>query len=202
MGSRRTDLQDSMSNMLHRALNGLSKKGRSIDRLLGPEGFLEMSADEVARALRYDRPLSVAMIAVDGLSLIRKGDGKHVARQVMLEVTKEVISAMRRMDRVGRLSARDLGILMPETTLNNAAGVMERLRRTVELLEVPTEAGTRSVSLSIGVVAVSPRLRDPRTFLMRACLELRRANNEGRNRVCVAAPDRVRLSVPRSGQIH
>lgn len=202
MGSRRTELQDSMSNMLHRALNGLSKKGRSIDRLLGPEGFLEMSADEVARALRYDRPLSVAMIAVDGLSLIRKADGKHVARQVMLDVTKEVISAMRRMDRVGRLSARDLGILMPETTLNNAAGVMERLRRTVELLEVPTEAGTRSVSLSIGVVAVSPRLRDPRTFLMRACLELRRANNEGRNRVCVAAPDRVRLSVPRSGQIH
>ena len=113
-----------------------------------------------------------------------------------------MIERLRRLDRVARLSPGDLGVLMPETTLANAGAVMERLRRSVEHQVIETASGDRQMTLSIGVVGLTPRMRDPKAFLMRACFELRRAQSKGRNTVCLAAPDTVKMTTPPSGQVH
>lgn len=191
-----------MDKMLQRALDTLAPRGRTLHRLLGPEEFVDLATDEVGRALRYDRPLSVALLTVDELAEIKKKDGSPTAEELFKAATTEAIETLRRLDRVGRLGHGDLGILMPETRVNNAAAVMERLRRTVERKQVSTVSGARKITFSAGVAGISPRLRDPKAFLMRACFELRRSQASGRNTVCVAAPEKVKLTLPRSAQIH
>ena len=168
------------------------------DRLLTPKEFLQLSADEVDRATRYDRPLAVAMVSVDGLVMMRKAEGQKLADAVMSEVTELVIELLRGPDRTGHLGPGELGLLMPETTLKNAAGVAERLRRSM----AASDRGRNGTTLSIGVAGLSARMRDPKQLLMTACFELRRAQSRGGNSVSVSAAETLQISVPRSSQVH
>lgn len=172
------------------------------ERLLAPQGFLQLTADEVLRASRYHRPLSVSLIQIDGLQTIRQNDGEETARTIFADTTARVIHAMRIPDRVGRLGLGQLGLLLPETTLKQALAASERLRETIEFSTVSTEMGERRVTISVGLATLSARMRDAQTFLMAACFELRRAQSEGANCVCAAGPDLAMVTVNRSGQVH
>ena len=190
-----------MEKLLQRAIMMFGRREK-VARQLAPVDFLQTAGDEVPRAVRYDRPLALLMISIDRMSMIRKADGQPTAAQIFQTIAVLFEEMMRQPDRIGRLGAGELGVLLPETSLNNAAAVGERLRRAVESLTIQTPAGARSVTLSVGVAAVTPRLRDPKTFLMRGCFELRRARSFGGNRVCVASPEKVRLTIPRNAKIH
>lgn len=171
------------------------------ERLLLPREFLQLATDEVDRASRYDRPLAAALVMLDGLALLRKTQGHSVARAAKDRTISQVVEMLRRPDRIAQLGPSELGILMPETTLKNAAAVSQRLCRDVDHASVEAEATDR-ITLSIGVVALSPRMRDARRFLMTGWLELRRARSRGGNTVAIASAETVRLSIPRSGKIH
>ena len=190
-----------MEKLLQKA-KSLFGRGKKASRQLSPGGFLETTGDEVPRALRYDRPLGLIMVMVDGLAMVRKADGAEAANEVFQAVAGLFEDMMRSPDRVGRLGMGEIGILLPETNLSNAAAVAERLRRAAEALTIETQAGPKKATVSVGVVALTPRLRDPKSFLMRGAFELRRARSYGGNRVCVASPEKVRLTVPRNAQIH
>ena len=190
-----------MEKLLQRAMMMFCRREKSACQL-APVDFLQVAGDEVPRAVRYDRPLALLMISIDGMSMIRKADGQPTSAVIFQTVALLFEDMMRQPDRIGRLGAGELGVLLPETSLTNAAAVGERLRRGVEALTIQTPAGARSVTLSVGVAAVTPRLRDPKTFLMRGCFELRRARSFGGNRVCVASAEKVRLTIPRNAKIH
>lgn len=170
--------------------------------LLSPQGFLRMTSDEVQRANRYDRPFSAALVLVDGLSLIRKAEGMDLAEVVMTDVATRLIQSLRGPDRTGRLGFAQLGCLLPESGPRQATTAMERMRDLIERTQIPTPKGTRTVTLSVGIASLSPRMRDPKAFLMAATFELRRAQSMGGNRVCNAPADRVAISVPRSAELH
>jgi len=179
-----------------------SKRQKCSARLLSPEGFLQLTADEVERATRYDRPLSVALILIDRLPMIRKADGAAVAEQVFAEATAKVIHSLRGPDRTGRLGPAQLGVLLPETGLQQGATAVERLRGALKADPIATASGPRSISLTAGVAALSTRRRDPKALLMAACFELRRAQAEGRDRVAMAPPDTAILALLRSRAVH
>jgi diguanylate cyclase (GGDEF)-like protein len=192
-----------MENFLNQVSKSLEASASSqLDRLLTPRQFLQMAGDEVERANRYDRPLSLAMVQIDHLTMLRKTDGLSIADEVINSVLSAVCSAMRGPDKTAKLGRGELGILLPETSLKHAGEVAERLKERIARLTVETEAGPRAVTLSIGVSTINPRVRDPKTFLMSGCFELRRAQSKGGNQVSVAAPEMVRMTVPRSPQIH
>lgn len=173
-----------------------------VERLLTPVAFLELTSDEALRAGRYDRPLTLAMLSVDGLAMIRKADGPEVAETLLRAVISMITDRLRKPDRIGRIAMTELGILMPETSLANATAVAERLCAAARTREFATEAGPRSVTLSIGISALSARMTDPKNLLMSGCFELRRARKRGKDQVCTAPADQVLLSVPRSSRIH
>lgn len=172
------------------------------ERLLSPKEFMQLAADEVDRSSRYDRPLAVALIAIDGLALMRKIEGADRAERVMDHMFEQLCLLVRGPDRIARLGPAELGVLLPETTLKNAAMVAERMREVLHNESGAVVGVKHQLGLSVGVAALSPRVRDPKRFLMTACFELRRAQSEGGDQVRVASADTVRLSIPRSGQIH
>ena len=55
---------------------------------------------------------------------------------------------------------------------------------------------------AVGLAAVTPRLQDPRTLLMAASLELRRARSAGGRRVMAVPVEQLRVTAPRSAQMH
>ncbi|MEM7188884.1 MAG: GGDEF domain-containing protein [Pseudomonadota bacterium] len=173
-----------------------------MSRLLKPDAFLERAAEEVERAARYDRPLSVAMVLIDDLLMVRKMHGHAAGESAFLQVVERILNRTRGPDRTGRLGPTQLGILLPESTVTQATVAMERVRDGVVSTRFRIAGNERSLSLAIGVAGLSPRQRGPKTLLMSACFELRRAKSQGRNIVCAAPPDRVRMSMPRSAELH
>ncbi|MEM8616953.1 MAG: diguanylate cyclase [Pseudomonadota bacterium] len=192
-----------MEKMFQRAQSlATSKREKCSNRLLSPQNFLQLAADEVERATRYDRPLTVALILVDRLNAIRKADGIAVAETVLADVTARAIHMLRGPDRAGRLGPGQLGILMPETGLKQCSAAVERLCAVVRDAEIETDSGPRTVTLTVGLSALSARRRDAKAFLMSACFELRRAQSRGVDEISAAAPDLATVSIPRNGTVH
>lgn len=171
-------------------------------RPLGQQGFLRLVDLEVKRAHRYDRSLSVALVAVDGLRNLGDTAGAGVAREVLDVITRATRDLSRDSDVIGILGPALIGFLMPETTARNAASMVERLRTAISAAPICTSAGNWPCGLSVGIAAKSARTRNAETFLMSASMEMRRAQSRGGNAVCVHPGDVVCITVPRSGSIH
>jgi len=169
---------------------------------LAPEAFLQLSADEVERAIRYDRPLSVALVLIDGLARLRKAGGPALATSVIDDVSARLLQATRGIDRLGRLGPAQLGILLPETRVTHAVIALQRVTDQIAATPVETATGPSKVTLSVGIAALTPRMRDPRNLLMTACQELRRARGDGGNRVSAVPVERIHISLPRSAGLH
>lgn len=191
-----------MEKMLSRVAAMASSKGDCSTRLLSPQAFLQLAADEVERAGRYDRPLTVALVLVDEMQAFRKNDGMETAEFIFADITARVIHSLRGPDRTGRLGPGQLGILLPETTLKQGGVAVDRLRERIAAEQIETPSGPRTITISGGVAAMSARMRDAKALLMTACYELRRAQTAGRNCVCVARADKASVTLPRSAQVH
>lgn len=148
--------------------------------------FFEVAEDERARAARYARPLSIAMIDADYFKRINDEFG-HIAGDEALRHLVEVIRAeLRKVDAVARCGGEEFMVLLPETTLDAAELTMERVRRAVA--ESPAEYEGRSISIQISVGVVELHLEETLVALLKRVDDaLYTAKGAGRNRV-VALP--------------
>jgi diguanylate cyclase (GGDEF)-like protein len=93
-------------------------------------------------------------------------------------------------DLAARYGGEEFALILPDTSLDSAAGIGEGLRVAVERLAIPHAASTVGdrVTVSLGICALVPRHGDePARLIERADRSLYEAKQRGRNR-CVAAP--------------
>ncbi|MEO1491513.1 MAG: diguanylate cyclase [Pseudomonadota bacterium] len=176
--------------------------GTDVFKALTPRDFLTLSDQEVRRASRYSRPLSVVMIQLNDVPELIEKEGTDVARKVALAAMERVGMMMRETDLMSHLGPAEIGLLLPETRLEQAYIAALRLRMAFSEVMLETLAGPRFLSICAGVAAISPRTRNAKTFLMQACVELRRARSEGPGTVCAAAPDTSRVVRPGTRAVH
>ena len=176
--------------------------GGGRDGVLTPGRFLTLTVDEVRRAVRYDRPLSVALIRVDGLGAIRGKDGGAAAEEIVAAIAGRIAVGCRALDRLARLDPDELGLLMPETRLKDAHRMAERLRRSAWPETGRFADDCPVTTLSFGLAAVSPRLREPCVLMLTAAAELRKARSAGGDQVSLAAPDAIVTTTRRSDRVH
>lgn len=86
---------------------------------------------ETARALRYDRPLTVAMASVDGLSSLIETGGAAVADGVLRGMVQLFTTMVRDVDFVARLQGGEFFFLLPETPKENGTIVFDRIRQKI-----------------------------------------------------------------------
>ncbi len=101
-------------------------------------------------------------------------------------MAKRIRDALRKYDTAYRYGGEEIAILLPRTNLEQAVGIGERLRRTVEQRKFRTEGRLIDATISVGVAQFQSG-DDPDTLFKRADRQLYRAKDEGRNRVCPAA---------------
>jgi sigma-B regulation protein RsbU (phosphoserine phosphatase) len=140
-------------------------------------------------ARRYKRPLAAAMIDLDNFKRVNDNHGHGVGDQVLRTFASYLQSHVRASDILGRFGGEEFLIIMPETTLEQATGALERIRQS--LAEAPVQAGDLHVPLSISVgVAALDFTTDLETdqLVDKADQGLYIAKQAGRNRVAVYDP--------------
>jgi GGDEF domain-containing protein len=168
--------------------------------------LLELSNRELRRSQRYERPLSVLMLDVDHFKQVNDTWG-HAAGDIVLRgIAQHCMEQLRSTDAlgryaqkdedggnlIGRLGGEEFAILLPETNLDQALFVAERIRSAVErmLFKVPDAHGVSDsallhVTVSIGVASLNPEMAAMTDLLNQADKALYTAKQTGRNRVCM-----------------
>lgn len=144
--------------------------------------------DEVHRARRYARELSMMMIDLDNFKAINDSLGHKQGDIVLAEAAKIFRGQTRDVDIVCRYGGDEFAVLMPETAKENAAAKAEQLRDAVKKHPFPNlkEPGRPlTVSLSIGVTSFKADSKSDEDILRSADEALYTAKREGRDRVAV-----------------
>lgn len=149
------------------------------------EEFLER---ELAGAIRHKRPLSVAVIDADHFKAVNDNFG-HIAGDYVLRRLAHVIQGVIRKDELlARYGGEEFVIVMPESTLQQASLLAEKVRKLIEETKFHFEEHTIPVTVSVGVAHHYSKLQDVDAFIKAADEALYRAKETGRNRVCNHEP--------------
>lgn len=157
----------------HDALTGLCNRRH----------FIELVDRELARARRNGRPLALAIVDVDLFKDVNDRHG-HIAGDGVLREIGDVLRAhLREGDIAARIGGEEFAVLLPETALQAAAGLAERLRAAVARTRFAPGGAPQSITVSIGLAGHDAQ-RGNFGLLMRAADgALYRAKRDGRNRV-------------------
>ena len=168
--------------------------------LFNARHFSEMLTEELGRAERFNRPLSVVMADLDLLREINNSYG-HLAGDAVLKGVAVIFRQhLRHYDVPARFGGEEFAIVLPETTGEQALEIAERIRQSVA--EATFEADTSNepirATISIGVAGFPGDATDPQGLVHQADLAVYRAKLQGRNRVLAATSEPLAVPEERS----
>jgi two-component system, cell cycle response regulator len=148
----------------------------------------ERLPQEVSRAQRYGRPLSIILADIDHFKQVNDRYGHQVGDEVLKFFAECLKSQIRKkIDWVVRYGGEEFLIILPETGSPGSCSLAERLRQTVEMRAIEVGGTTLKITASFGGACCSCSEGDP-TFspdqlINQADEQLYRSKNEGRNRI-------------------
>lgn len=144
--------------------------------------FMDQAEQELRRARRFGRELSLMMLDLDHFKSINDKFGHAAGDQVLQSFVKISADSLRQSDIMGRLGGEEFAVLLPETTLDQAIYVAERLRESIAARPIATIKGAVPASVSIGITRLSDEDLTLDLMLSRADELLYKAKKNGRNR--------------------
>ncbi len=149
--------------------------------------FMEQGHAELIRAQRYGHALSMLMLDVDYFKKINDRHGHQAGDTVLKRLADVMRKVLRTVDIIGRMGGEEFAVLLPETDLQRATEVAERLREEAACAAVTLVTGMQLYfKVSIGVASLKGRDVDLNTLINKADRALYQAKESGRNRVCLA----------------
>ena len=166
-----------------------------VDELTGVynfRGLMELGRREVERAQRFGRPLAMLFFDIDHFRAFNNRYSHSVGNVVLRSVAQQTLAHVRSVDLVTRYGGEEFVVLIPETELEPAVKIAERLRQAVETNRVQTQYGALAVTISLGVADFTVEVLDLDTLIDRANRAEHRAKEQGRNRVVAYDPLRTK----------
>jgi diguanylate cyclase (GGDEF)-like protein len=154
----------------------------SLTGAMNRHSFNIIFVKETNRSRRYRSPLSLIIFDIDHFKKVNDSRGHKAGDAVLKELSGVVASQVRRSDFFCRIGGEEFVVVAVETSLENAKGLSEKLRRSVEEFRF-REAG--KVTISVGVAQFNGEESSGDLF-RRADEALYRAKERGRNRVEMA----------------
>ena len=171
----------------NREIKLLSRK----DSLTGcyNRGYLnQVLPREITRALRYKRPLAIAMCDIDYFKKVNDRYGHQCGDEVLKQFVQRIVDLIRHdTDWLARYGGEEFLLVLPETELDNAFNLANRLRQHLAQLVIETRKHKISITASFGVTGFNAAY-PPSTITFEAMINmvdgyLYEAKSQGRNRV-------------------
>ncbi len=147
--------------------------------------------NELNRANRFDRPLTIVMADLDLLRNINNTYGHLAGDQVLIGFAEILKASVRDYDVVVRFGGEEYAILMPETTTQEAYPRIESIRETIEKHEfiIPTSVSSIRATMSFGIAGRIGFDQSPSDIVHNADAALYYAKLKGRNGTYVYSED-------------
>lgn len=189
------DLLETLSNVIGLLVENLHlyervKRQSIVDHLTGVFNrryFDSKLSEELNRAARYGRELSLVLLDVDHFKQINDKMSYKQGDQVLIETAKLFRSYTREVDMVCRYGGDEFAILMPETSYEHALGKAENLRqviRSADFTNTMEPDQPLKVTLSIGVTAWHSEIKNGDELLRAVDEALHTVKRSGRDAVC------------------
>ncbi len=147
-------------------------------------GYLfEVGSQQLSSARRNKRPLSVIILDVDHFKAINDTYGHSTGDAVLKSLASLCSDAMRESDIFGRYGGEEFVAILPETDLEGAMILAERMRKSIEELKVDGPIASVAVTISLGVTTAVLKDDEIAHTINRADEALYQAKHQGRNRV-------------------
>ena len=153
--------------------------------------FIQSGEDLAKIPARYGNPLTLMMMDLDHFKKINDSYGHGVGDIVLQNVAKLCLEAMRDVDIFARIGGEEFAALLPETGLEDAKILAERIRTTIEDQVWPIKGSDLNCTVSIGLACLPPdsdgEPESLKALMSRADDALYTAKQTGRNRVVLAS---------------
>ena len=156
-------------------LTGLHNRGYVDDRF----------ANELSRARRYNKPLTIAVIDADRFKLLNDTHGHPAGDLVLQKIAETLRNSFRQSDTAGRYGGEEFVVILPETDIEAAQRKLESLRESIA--NTPIVLAPRGekiqVTISAGLSSFPQDGEDASELFALADDRMFQAKKEGRNRV-------------------
>ena len=191
-------LEDSLFrlNAAHRQLEDLSRKD-FLTPVDNRRALMEALAMEFHRSRRYQHPFALLFLDVDHFKEINDRHGHVFGDHVLLHVVQSARGIIRPSDIMGRYGGEEFVIGLVECDQSGALQIAERIRLKIAQEQFTWEHHSTSVTVSIGVVMLSPEIDQVETLVTRADQAMYYAKHRGRNRIELYNKDCTSENQPR-----
>jgi diguanylate cyclase (GGDEF)-like protein len=151
--------------------------------------MMETLEAEFDRSSRVGSPFSLLMVDLDHFKMVNDTYGHQLGDKVLQSIAWEIKGALRQYDSAARFGGEEFALLLPETGLDGAKLVAERLRQAISALAFTGPLSALKISVSIGVATIPHSRVHSISDLIRAADDaLYAAKRNGRNRVASIPP--------------
>lgn len=151
--------------------------------------FQQLEA-EIARAARFNHPLSILMIDIDHFKLLNDNAGHSAGDEVLRQVCHRLKVNLRKVDLLARYGGEEFVVLLPQVARDEAYEVAEKLRKSVA--DTPMQHGNTQpegkVTISLGVATLPGDAKEQAKLVDCADSALYASKRSGRNRATLYAP--------------
>ena len=189
--TQRVEFMGEFSHAFNKMVAGIAEDRRQLvllattDVLTGMpnrRSFIEKAEQLIAQHATTGKPMAVIMIDLDYFKKINDGYGHEAGDEVLKSFAQLCMNTVRDVDVIGRLGGEEFAILLPETTVENARLIAERIRARVQDRAIYYKEHKIKFTASIGLAGGVGGLNLD-ALLRDADDAMYRAKENGRNRV-------------------
>ena len=152
--------------------------------------FYVLLGDELARAKRFQRPVSLLLLDIDHFKRVNDTHGHLAGDAALRELCELLRREARAVDRVCRYGGEEITLILPETDIEAAVRLAERLRAAMEAQAFDVGTGTPPhLTVSIGAASWPAHADNAQALVAAADAALYAAKRGGRNRVARYEPE-------------
>ena len=159
----------------------------SMTQLYNHHHFRQLLQSELARAKRYNRPLSLLFGDIDNFKAINDTYGHLAGDRIIKALATKLRMETRDSDHAARYGGEEFAVILTETTIEDAKMIAERLRSEIESMDIMYGDNSISITLSFGIAELTDNKQaDIDELISRADKASYQAKEQGKNRCVIA----------------
>ena len=160
-----------------------------LTKLYNSRYFYTQIEMEIDRMNRYHHPLALLLLDIDNFKNYNDTFGHLDGDKVLLRLGEIIKKCLRAMDTAYRYGGEEFTVLLPETAIEEAVTVAQRIQSKLLSEEFVSMSGEKNrITLSVGVTEYSPK-EDPVSFILRADKAMYLSKSKGKNTISILSPE-------------